>query len=372
MNSNPFVSVFIPAYNAEPFVQQAIDSVLAQTYSNYELIIINDASTDNTAKMVNQYQGHSRVKIYHNPTNLGVTGNWNRGIALSQGDFIVRLDADDYYTPNYLEKVMVLFKQFSELDMVFTSINLIFGDGKTRLELPYKDTWIKTGAAFLPEITRFCPIRAPSVCLKRTCYERLGGVMDDLRIHHDWELWVRIAAHNNNIGYIAEPLTYYRVLNPIGCTSGAIINATSPVDCDTWLKHLAANTLSYQLNDNELLLLKQGMYDIVMAFAVFAMENDLTESVEKHLAFARKILPPGVNDSMQARLYARAAEIYFMEGEHYFKGWKSLLQSLRFGLPPRENNKHLKLWARTFLGKTIFEFVREHTVARRKFPYNEV
>jgi hypothetical protein len=193
-------------------------------------------------------------------------------------------------------------------------------------------------------------------------------VLAKLKIHHDWELWVRVALNNHYIGYIAEPLTYYRLLNPNGCTNQAIINAQSPTDCDYWLNQLAVGNLAYHLRPSELALLKQGMYDLVMTFAVLAMENGLTASVQKHLDFAQKILPPPSKNSMQARLYTRGAEMYFMAGENHFKAWRFLLHSLKFGIPPRENRRNLKLWARAFFGKTIFEFVREHTIARRKFP----
>ena len=364
------LSIFIPVYNAEKTVQQAIDSVLAQTYPNYELLLIDDASTDGTTPIINQYRDHPQVKIYCNPKNLGVTGNWNRGISLCQGDFIARLDADDYYAPDYLERVITAFKHTSAPDMVFTGANLIFDNGETRTELPYKNSCFKTGTAFLPEVVRYCPVRASSVCVKRHCYKSLGGVRDDLALHHDWEFWVRMAAMGNCIGYIAEPLTHYRVLNFAGCTSTAIVEATSPADCAIWLKCLEAGQLPYQLTDDELQLLKQGMYDIVMMFAAFAMERNERESVEKHLAFARKLLPPGANGSMKARLYARAAEICFMEGSQHLQGWRFLLQSLGSGSLPREENKHLKLLARALFGKTIFEFVRNQTSAGSRFPYS--
>lgn len=370
MSATPLVSVFIPTYNDENFVQQAIDSVLAQKFSNYELIIINDASTDRTAEIINQYRHQPQVRIYHNKNNLGVAANWNFGVSLCRGDFVVRLNADDFFAPDYLEKVIAVFQQYPETDMVFTGVNLLNND-KLAQELPYKESWIRPGLLFLPEILHVCCIRASSVCVKRRCFERWGGVIEEMDVHEDWELWVRIAA-NGQVGYIAEPLTYYRVLNPDGCTSQAIVNAYSPVACQIWLSRLAENKLPYQLKADELAFLKQGMYDLIMTFAVFAMESGLTESVQKHLAFAKKLLPPNSKGSMQARLYTRAAEIYFMHGGNHLKGWRFLLQALKFGLPPhQENHKNLKLWARAFFGKRIFEFVRDHTITRRKFPYIE-
>lgn len=370
MTQKPRASIFIPVFNAEKTIQQAIESVLVQTWTNYELIIVNDASTDGTPGIIEQYRQHPQVRIYHNSTNLGMASNSNKGIGLCRGDYVTRLDADDFYAPEYLEKVMVAFAHSSSLAMVFTGAQLVFADGTTQTELPYPESWIKTGQEFLPQILRYCPVRAPSVSVRRDCYERLGGVLPELKIHIDWEMWARVAANGNHIGYIAEPLTYYRALNPGSCTSSAIVDATSPADCAIWLEYLAADKLPYQLTAEELQLLKQGMYDIVTMFAVYALEIDHRESVEKHLAFARTLLPPEITGTMQSRLYARAAEVYFMEGGHHLKGWRYLLQSLKSGFLPREDKKYLKLWARALLGKTAFEFVRDKTVARQRFPYS--
>lgn len=371
MKMTPFVSVFIPTYNDEIHVRQAIESVLAQTYRNYELLVINDASTDQTAQVIDQYQNHPAVRVYHNKINLGVAGNWNHGLSLCRGDYIVRLNADDYFGPDYLTKVMALVEEYPATDMIFTGTYLLLDNDIISEELPYPETWVRPGVAFLPELLRSCPIRASSVCVRHSCLTQLGGVINEMDIHEDWELWTRISA-NGQVGYIAEALTYYRVLNPHGCTSTAIINGLSPIACDIWLNRLTSGTLPYQLDKEELTLLKQGMYDLIMAFAVFALESGSTGAVQKHLAYAKKLLPPNSKGSMQARLFTRAAEIYFMNGGQHFKGWQFLLRSLKYGPPPQENHKHLKLWARAFFGKKLFEFVRTHTVARHKFPRVEV
>lgn len=363
----PLVSIFIPAFNAEASIQQSINSVLRQSYKQYELIIINDASTDRTAELIEGYRDHPQVKIYHNSTNLGVGRNWNLGISLCQGDFIVRLDADDFYTPTYLEEVMAVFNTQPEVDMVFTAVNLLYTHGEMTL-FPYRESWVSYGQDFLPDLLRVCHVRSPSACVKRSCYERSGPIIETMDIHEDWEMWVRITT-TGYVGYVAKPLANIRMLNTNGCTNRAIIQARSPVSCAIWLDYLTQERLPYQLTPQQLTWLKQGMYNQIMAFAVIAMENGLSESVEKHLAFARAILPAGTRGSMQARLYARAAEIYFMNGGHHLKGWQFLLKSLRLGWLTVEQNRKLKLWARAIFGKEIFEFVRKHTVVRWKFPY---
>ncbi len=367
MDGKPKVSVFIPAYNAVAYIEQAIQSVLAQSCRDYELIVVDDASTDGTAELIKPYQNYPAVRVYHNETNLGVAGNWNRGVELCRGDFIVRLDADDFLAPHHLEKLLAIFEQFPDTDMVFSGANLLYED-VTRIDLPYAKSWVQSGQEFLPELLRVCRIWSPAVCLRRSCYDRLGGVIGEMDIHEDWEMWVRVAA-NGRVAYVAEPLAYIRFRNARGCTDSAIEQARGPVACQIWLDRLAQGSLPYQLSPAQLALLKRGMYDLMMAFAVFAMEQGLTDSVQKHLDFARQLVPSKSGPKMEARLYARAAEMYFMEGGHHRKAWRYLLWSLRYdwGLPFRRRN--LKLWARAFFGKTIFEFMRERTVARRRFPY---
>jgi glycosyltransferase involved in cell wall biosynthesis len=369
MATYPLVSVFIPAFNADKTIRQAIDSVLAQTFTNFELILIDDASTDTTGVIIRRYTDHPQIRVYHNAQNLGVAPNWNYGLTLCRGQYIVRLNADDDLAPTYLAQVIAMFEQHPALTFIFTGATLTHPSGKTETELPYPESWVKPGPEFLPEILRRCPIRASGACVRHAAYQALGGVIPEMDIHEDWEMWVRLAA-NGPVGYLAQPLTGYRVLNPTGATSTAIINARSPIACQLWLDKLAARQLPYQLDARHLALLKQGMIDIVITFAVFARQAGLTESVDRHLAFARQLLPPPVNGSMQARLLTRAAEIHFMAGgAAYFTGWRYLVQALRYGLPPLPAYAQLKLWARAILGKTVFEFIREQTVARRKFPY---
>lgn len=366
MKTHPLVSIFIPAFNAEKTIQQAIESVLAQSYPNYQLLILNDASTDDTADVINPYAAHPRITVYHHSENLGVTGNWNRGLALCQGDLIARLDADDFYAPDYLAQVVALFQKYPEISLVFTGANL-FSERLT-VELPYPQSWVKPGKDFLPDLLRRCPVRASSVCVKQSCYRQLGGVIEEMApIHEDWEMWVRIAA-NGQVGYIAKPLIYYRLLNPNGCTHTAIVNAHSPAACTVWLNQLAEGRLPYRLTDAELAFLKQGMVELVLAFAAFALEAGYPDSVQKHLAFARQLLPAGTQDcAMQARLYARAAEVFLMEGNRRQKGWRYLLKSMQYSFPPVEVGRFFKLWTRALLGNTIFNFVRNKTVARKAF-----
>ncbi len=332
MDDSPLVSVFIPVYNAESLVAQAIESVLAQTYQHYELIVVNDASTDGTAEVIARYQDHPRVRIHHNPANLGIAPNWNMGVSLCEGDLVARLDADDFYAPAFLEQVVPIFQRYPDVGMVFAGVNVVSPFNKLIRELPYRHSWVRASRDFLPELLRSCRVRSPTVCVRRTCYQQLGPVIDELGILHDWEMWVRIAA-NYDVGYLARPLAYYRLLNPGGCTAQAISDGRSIDDCRLWLNLLADGSLPYRLNSRELFLLREGMHDLIMAFAVYALDRGLTESVQRHLSFAETLLPGETNSSPYARLYTWAAAVYLDERRGWAKACYFLLKSLSYGLP---------------------------------------
>jgi glycosyltransferase involved in cell wall biosynthesis len=364
MSESPLVSVFIPVYNAASLVAQAIESVLAQTYQHYELIVVNDASTDGTAEVIARYQDHPKVRIHHNPTNLGTAPNWNMGVSLCEGDLIARLDADDLYTPGFLERVVPIFQRYPDVGMVFTGAKVFWPFSKMTEELPYRHSWVRAGRDFLPELLRGCRVRSPTACVRRTCYQQLGPLVDELRIHHDWEMWVRIAA-NYDVGYLAEPLAYYRFLNPGGCTAQAISDGRSIGDCRLWLDLLAGDALPYRLNSDELSLLKEGMHDLIMTFAVYAMDEGLNESLQRYLSFAEILLPEGTRGSPYARLYTWAAAVYLAERRGRARACYFLLKSLSYGLPYQAWWRVFKKWVTRWC---IREAIRLFGAGAKLFP----
>jgi hypothetical protein len=101
----PRVSVLLPAYNAEPFVAAAVESVLAQTFADWELVAVDDASTDGTLDLLRRFAS-DRVHIHQNDRNLGMTGNWNRALSVATGELVIKLDADDALKPHAIEALV--------------------------------------------------------------------------------------------------------------------------------------------------------------------------------------------------------------------------------------------------------------------------
>ena len=130
---NPLISVVIPLYNKAKFICETLDSVLQQDYSNLEILVVNDASTDESLKVIKTYSD-SRIKIINNKTNQGLSESRNIGIKNSKGELIALLDADDTWAINYLSIINELFQKFPNQVIYGTDFLEIFSK-KVLLEL---------------------------------------------------------------------------------------------------------------------------------------------------------------------------------------------------------------------------------------------
>jgi glycosyltransferase involved in cell wall biosynthesis len=115
------VSILIPLYNAEKYIAQTIESVLNQTFQDWELLILDDCSTDNSYQVAKEYeQKNKRINVRQNAQNLGMMGNWNEGIKHCKHEYFVKLDADDTWHPELLEKSIEILDKIPEVGLVFT------------------------------------------------------------------------------------------------------------------------------------------------------------------------------------------------------------------------------------------------------------
>ena len=298
---SPLVTIYIPTYNAARFIGQAIDSILRQTYQNYELIIIDDGSTDDTAQILKQYQAHSKITIHHNQTNVGMAANWNIGLTLGRGEFIAKLDADDFYESHYLESVMKVFQKHQSVGLVFSGLNLIYPDGRSEPEMFSLRSWVRPPEKFLPTLLQLCVIRSPTVCVRRSCYDELGGFIEHMQIHADWEMWVRIAA-NYPVGFIARRLANYRMNYGTNCTAQAAMDGRSIQDLQLWLNLLEKEALPYRLNVSQQEQFRRGIYAMEMHFAGMAAYYKQEAMQKAYTLFAEQILPNPPSPPEMARM----------------------------------------------------------------------
>ena len=206
---SPFISVLMPAYNAEKFLKEALDSIINQTYTNFEIIIINDGSTDKTQEIINAY-ADPRIKCILHNGNKGLIQSLNEGILCAKGVYIVRMDADDIAFVNRIQ-VQVDYME-SNPQIAAVGSHAIFFEKNT--EFPIENwaldqetnTVLKIKKALIWEN---CLIH-PSMCLRANIVKQ--HLYDpNQKNYEDYDLWLRLIANNYSISKINEPLLYYRV-----------------------------------------------------------------------------------------------------------------------------------------------------------------
>lgn len=126
--NNPLISVLMPAYNAEKYIKEAIESILNQTFSNFEFIIIDDGSIDATEEIIKSFKD-SRIVYIKNEKNLGLIKTLNKGISIARGEFIARMDSDDISMPQRFELQLDVFKKYKGVDIVNVALKKMSEDG---------------------------------------------------------------------------------------------------------------------------------------------------------------------------------------------------------------------------------------------------
>lgn len=190
MKNYPLVSVIIPVYNRENLIKKSIDSVLCQTYKNLEVIIIDDESTDNTGEVVKQINDE-RIKYYKNEKNLGPSGSRNKGIELSEGEFIAFQDSDDEWKMDKLEKqVILILNSPGSIAAVYCGMEFIDNQtgekiGENLREVNFRENFTK-GSYFLTPSTQ-------TVIIKRNVIKETGYFDERLFAQEDTELAIRIS-----------------------------------------------------------------------------------------------------------------------------------------------------------------------------------
>ena len=202
----PKISVVIPTYNREHYIEKAIDSVMAQTYQDFEVVLVDDGSEDNTREKIKKYG--ERV-LYFYQENKGIPGARNTGIRNSRGDYIAFLDSDDYWRPEKLKRQMKLFNDHPDYGLVASCCASVEMDGSFRERNRLgKSGWV------LNDIFKANFIRTSSAIIKKSCFEKVGLFDEQLQQCQEYDLWMRMAAEFP-IGFINESLTVY-VDNPKG------------------------------------------------------------------------------------------------------------------------------------------------------------
>ena len=198
------VTVLMPVYNSEKYLKESIDSILNQTYENFELLILDDASTDNSVKIINSYKD-DRIKLFKNEKNKGISYTRNKGVELATGEFIALMDSDDISKKNRLEVEVKFLEKYTEFDVVSSRAEVLNGEKlyKTHkkieefelanIQLMFRDVIINPASMFRKEFINKNNIR----------YREENFVAED------YDFWVECAKFTN-IAILSEALLIYR------------------------------------------------------------------------------------------------------------------------------------------------------------------
>ncbi|WP_009631864.1 glycosyltransferase family 2 protein [Synechocystis sp. PCC 7509] len=200
----PTVSVVIPTYNNITYLPEALESVLNQTFTDFEVIIIDDGSLDTTQEWISNLVD-ARIKTIVQ-TNQGAAVARNTGIAFSSGDYIAFLDSDDLWEPTKLEKQVQCLAANPDVGLVNTWIKNIDNQGNYLAIVPAPDAEGNVWNQIIEENLILCG-SVPTI--RRRCFEEVGVFDPDLLSAEDWDMWIRLAA-NYSFALIKEPLVLYR------------------------------------------------------------------------------------------------------------------------------------------------------------------
>lgn len=204
----PKISVIIPAYNITPFITETLDSVFAQTYKNFEVILVNDGSPD-TAELETALEPYFDKIIYAKQENLGASEARNAAICLARGEILAFLDGDDVWFPNFLEAQLNHLEK-NNFEMIYCDA-LIFGEllfaGKTYMQTaPSSDEVTPVSL-----ISTDCNVITSGTILKKDLVIEFGMFDKELRGMEDFDLWFRLAKNGARIGYQRAVLLKYRM-----------------------------------------------------------------------------------------------------------------------------------------------------------------
>lgn len=198
------VSIIIPAYNGERFIAEAINGVLTQTYENYEVIVVDDGSTDKTSDVVNQYS--DRVK-YLSQTNQGVAASRNFGFRASVGEYIAFLDQDDVFFPHKLNSQVTLLEQNSSLGMVNSGWEIVNQQGEFQSAV---QPWQKIPELNLANLIIWKPVFLGAMLFRRSWLEQSSGFNPVLEQTPDVDLVLRLAALGCTAAWVKQTTVKYR------------------------------------------------------------------------------------------------------------------------------------------------------------------
>jgi glycosyltransferase involved in cell wall biosynthesis len=181
------VSIILPAYNAEKYLRKSIQSILNQTYQNFELIIVDDGSSDETFNIIKSFND-SRIRVHKNKVNQGLVDCLNIGASIATGSYLARMDADDISEENRLLEQIAFLERNAEVGVLGTGITIIDSNGRESLRYSFPESHlvIKWALHF------YCPLAHPTVMIRSSAVDKSAIYDRNAKYAEDYDLWLRL------------------------------------------------------------------------------------------------------------------------------------------------------------------------------------
>ena len=207
------VSVCVPTYNGAAFIEETLRSIVNQSYQDFELLIVDDGSTDNTLEIVQSFSD-PRIQLHRNPERLGIPGNWNRCLSLARGEYVCVFHQDDVMLPENLERKVQLLSADPTLGFVHSAVETLVDESAPSsfadwIEDATEDTVWGGPEYFRTLLLRGNRVCAPTVMARRRALLEQGGFDRDLGFACDYAMWLRLCM-TQRVGFLASPLVRYR------------------------------------------------------------------------------------------------------------------------------------------------------------------
>jgi glycosyltransferase involved in cell wall biosynthesis len=206
------VSVCIPTYNGAPFLAEAIASVLAQTFTDFELLLIDDRSTDATLDILHSFTD-PRVRVYQNEKQLGIPRNWNRGLSLAQGEYICIFHQDDIMLPENLRRKAEALAADPTISFVHSAVEFLVEAEAPNPPIDWIDDApedrVFTGKGYFYRLLFHNLICAPTVMMRQTSVAKIGQFDERLGFACDYAMWLKLCTEGS-VGFLSQPLLLYR------------------------------------------------------------------------------------------------------------------------------------------------------------------
>ena len=200
-------SVIIPLYNKGPYIKKALNSVISQTFSDFELILVDDGSTDDSLGIAKRVLEGCKVRhLLRQQENAGASTARNKGVAISHGEYICFLDADDWWHPRFLERMNWFIDEYPEAKAYGSNYFYVKNNRQKICVTTAKTGYINYCQVYANELKM--PLWTGATCISRAIFDKMEGFKPNLKLGEDFDLWIRIALRYR-VAFLNEPLSYY-------------------------------------------------------------------------------------------------------------------------------------------------------------------